>query len=332
MRLSRWFLNTINRGLGILGVRLCSKSEFDFLEFRPDAEEAIRRSEAIGARGADCAFFEYLQFRDAFLDRVGGATGLLSDYLEDPSVIAVLARETAGKYDDPIDHFISFYATVAESSRSQWSQDVFVWYISGGRRDGRYLEIGGADGVTHSNTLALRDCLGWTGALIEPHPIVFQNLKRFRGRTDRVINAAAGPLEGSEHAILIDAGQLSCIAERLGDDIHYSTRIAAAAQFEVEQIPFSKILQDVGPLDYLSLDVEGSELEMLNWVEWNKIEAPEIITIEHNWRASDQIAIRKFLAEKGYIECFSEFPWLTRGDYWFYLSGCDHVGLGPLNR
>ena len=37
-------------------------------------------------------------------------------------------------------------------------------------RPGAFLEIGGFDGLTYTNSLALEICLGWTGALIERNP------------------------------------------------------------------------------------------------------------------------------------------------------------------
>ncbi len=52
-------------------------------------------------------------------------------------------------------------------SQSQAGQESFVLQVLGGKRNGYYLEIGGHDGVTMSNTLILERNYGWSGLAIE---------------------------------------------------------------------------------------------------------------------------------------------------------------------
>ena len=62
---------------------------------------------------------------------------------------------------------------------SQHFQDFFIFrnFINQ-KCDGIFVEIGGNDGNTYSNTKFFEDNLGFTGMLIEPHPEQFKNMKK----------------------------------------------------------------------------------------------------------------------------------------------------------
>lgn len=51
-------------------------------------------------------------------------------------------------------------------------------------------------------------------------------------------------------------------------------------------------------IDYLSLDVEGHELQVLKGVDWSTVKI-NVMTVEGNEDADD---IRSFMKEKGYVE------------------------------
>ena len=51
--------------------------------------------------------------------------------------------------------FLEFFAINKWEAFSQLSQDLFVIYFTGGKKNGFFLEIGACDGFKLSNTLAL---------------------------------------------------------------------------------------------------------------------------------------------------------------------------------
>lgn len=51
---------------------------------------------------------------------------------------------------------------------SQAGQDFAIDQIMKNKREGTFLDVGGFDGVTGSNTFFLETNRGWTGALVEP--------------------------------------------------------------------------------------------------------------------------------------------------------------------
>ena len=56
-------------------------------------------------------------------------------------------------------------------------------------KGGVYVEAGANDGIRQSNTLALKEALGWSGILVEPSPKAFAALVRNQPG-DNLVNAA----------------------------------------------------------------------------------------------------------------------------------------------
>jgi hypothetical protein len=68
-------------------------------------------------------------------------------------------------------------------------------------------------------------------------------------------------------------------------------------------------------IDYLSIDTEGSELEILQRFNFNEY-IFNFITIEHNYRV-ERIALRDLLTQHGYIQILSQF---SRYEDWFLFE------------
>ena len=305
-----------NKLLHLTRLQISTAGEWERLERTVGAYRDQLQAINIGRSGASHLISEYIKHRKLLgLEEAGLKSDSNTPDLEQ---LVDVVKTQPSFIDDELNRFIRSFCEFASLSRSQWAQDGFVWHVTQGRRRGRYLEIGAADGVTHSNTLALRDFFGWSGILIEPHPEAFKKLQTNRGGSaDLLLNVAAGPPTAKPTIKLIDAGQLSCVDGQGGDDHHKTQRSATSRKFDVKQVPFETIISDVGPLDYLSLDVEGAELQMLTWIPWRKISPPKVITVEHNWRLNDQLEIVRLLTAEGYNQWFRGLDWVTRGDFWF---------------
>jgi len=221
------------------------------------------------------------------------------------------------KDDHKLVDFMQFYANLHATSHSQWSQDIWVLYESQGRDSGCYLEIGGADGFTHSNTSALEIYHGWTGTLVEPEKHQYRILQISR-KNNRLINNALSPTGKIESAILRSVGQLSTLMGHEGDDIHYHHRMLSRSFQQVQAIPLETILADT-MYDYFSFDIEGAELAVLESVDWNRVFKPRLLTIEHNARENEKDRLLNLFTGIGYVPCFLEHTWLLQGDIWLKL-------------
>ena len=117
---------------------------------------------------------------------------------------------------------------------------------------GTFVETGANDGITDSATLFFEKCLGWRGALIEPHPVFWTRLLR----TPRA--------HSTKRQAAVCARNGTAVIERkpwMGSTI----RPAGEVGLQVPCAPLSELLASVhalshaGRVDVLSLDVEGHE-------------------------------------------------------------------------
>ena len=88
------------------------------------------------------------------------------------------------------------------------------------------------------------------------------------------------------------------------------------ASYEIEAIKFEEIFRDFSSIpyiDFLSIDTEGSEVEILSSIDFSKYR-PNIICIEHNYIKSNRLYIKNFLRSKGYKIVYSG---ISLWDSWF---------------
>lgn len=220
--------------------------------------------------------------------------------------------------DTDLADFMTFYCEHSHITRSQWSQDIWVMYESHQLQSSLYLEIGGADGYTHSNTLSLEQSLGWSGTILEPEIDQYRRLCISRPN-NKLINAALSPTGVNCLIQLRSVGQLSSALGFEGDDIHKLERLRSQRIQHVPALPLQELLANEC-YHYFSLDIEGAEYNVLSSVDWSQVNKPRLITVEHNYNQAAIQNISLLLQENGYVRKFKSHDWLTQGDLWFALS------------
>lgn len=152
----------------------------------------------------------------------------------------------------------------ADPFASQAGQDRVVDGLFGGREGGTFLDVGGYDGVTGSNTLFLESRRGWRGALVEPVPL--QRARAERARKCPCLPYAVAAQDGWAEFIAVDRGftQMSGLAgsydPRLLAQVRADPRHAETL-VRVETRTLSRLLTESGlpHPDFVSLDIEGGE-------------------------------------------------------------------------
>jgi FkbM family methyltransferase len=175
---------------------------------------------------------------------------------------------------------------------SQIGQDKWITEtIFPGVEDGVFLDVGSGDGVTHSNTYVLEQ-KGWTGICVDPFPTSVET-RRCQVFREVVFSEAGRPMTFHK------AGEVSGLADT------HDTWKAVAEQGEAVTLT-TTTLGDVlarakAPrhIHYLSLDIEGAELEALRGVPWDTYTFGAM-TIEHNYEGRKRNDIQAFLEPKGY--------------------------------
>jgi FkbM family methyltransferase len=156
-----------------------------------------------------------------------------------------------------------------------WLMEVFPY-----KAGGTALEIGGYDGLTHSNTLALEET-GWDCTLIEAVPEFYEQMVANRPKA-KCINAA---VSGSEVAGLVEQfyvnGQYSGIISSMScacADEHWR-RDSPTIELICKRLPD---LVSTRHFDYISLDTEGSEEYILkDWFGYGG--TCDALTVEFNY-------------------------------------------------
>ena len=150
---------------------------------------------------------------------------------------------------------------------SQCGQDAFLDHnYFAGQRGGVYLDMGCNDGRSNSNTFYFAKYLNWYGKCFEADPSKFQQISRIAGRSDGVHGAISTTDGTADFGIVnVPDGGLSGLASTL--DLARGRSFGRIRAVSVPTVTPRTILRTyydkVTTLDYVSLDVEGHELETM---------------------------------------------------------------------
>jgi FkbM family methyltransferase len=200
-------------------------------------------------------------------------------------------------------------------SKAQLGQDMFVLAELGFKKDGYFVEFGATNGVDLNNTYLLEKEMGWKGILAEPARVWHDALKANRNchiSFDCIWSQSHEELEFNE----VNAAELSTINNFSGNDEHAKTR-ETGNTYNVYTISLLDLLKKYNApkeIDYLSIDTEGSEFDILNAFDFDAYKI-KVITCEHNFTPMRE-EIYKLLTSKGYKRKHTEF---SRFDDWYVL-------------
>lgn len=192
-------------------------------------------------------------------------------------------------------------------SKSQNYQDLFVLSELNMKNDGYFVEFGATNGVDFSNTYLLENKFGWKGILAEPSKFWHEKLRQ--NRPSAVIEEmCVWTVSGMQLSFNETVNkELSTIDTFSALDSHHELR-QNGKKYTVTTISLEDLLdKNNAPLfiDYLSIDTEGSEFEILNAFNFEKYSFG-VITCEHNFTPTRE-KIYKLLISKGYVRKFEKF-------------------------
>jgi len=188
----------------------------------------------------------------------------------------------------------------------QWQQEQKLWNpvlshidtLKGKGYTPFFVESGARDGEKHSNTLYLERSRGWQGLLVEPSNKEFPALTK-KNRKAWAFHGALSPTNGSMQLKFFDDGiGLSHAIGAVGTDEH----LARGSTMVTPAEPLITLLQRINPpvsaVDFWSLDIEGSEVPVLEATDFSQVEVG-VLLIEIR-KADDKI--REVMKAKGFRE------------------------------
>lgn len=201
--------------------------------------------------------------------------------------------------------------------KSQNLQDLIVLDLLNFKSEGTFIEAGACDGIINSNTYLLEKEFSWSGLLVEPLQNYYDKLIKNR---DSICKNYALYSSVSESAkfLMTDLNDLSTLRGHENNDIHNENRKKNKV-IEVKTRTLSKVLDDEifpSEIDFLSLDTEGSEFEILKSFNFNDYKV-KVICVEHNVNKNRSL-IQELLEKNNYKRII--FPIIEIDDFYIHNS------------
>jgi FkbM family methyltransferase len=159
-------------------------------------------------------------------------------------------------------------------------------------KPGYFVEVGANDPERWSQTFHL-ERVGWTGVLVEPQPHLAEELRQ--RRKARVFSVACSSPQnaGKTMTLHLAGGHTSLNPE------HFVFGMRREGTIEVPLATLDQILTEAGapaPLDFLSIDVEGHEIDVLAGFDIRRWR-PRLILLEDEVQS---LASQRYMLNKGY--------------------------------
>jgi len=227
--------------------------------------------------------------------------------------------DTMAKFDSTFLHAVqptdnAKILKLFEKSQSQIRQDLFVLHELDYKKNGFFVEFGATNGFDLNNTYLLESEFAWKGILAEPGRVWKNDLRKNRPNAiieERLIWKDSKSVLLFNETQMAEFSTIDLISNR---DAHRGHR-ENGAKYKVETISLNDMLEvHCAPLDidYLSIDTEGSEYEILRCLDFEKYSF-RVITCEHNYSKQRNL-IYKLLIKHGYKRKYEE---ISLFDDWY---------------
>lgn len=188
---------------------------------------------------------------------------------------------------------------------SQYKQDQFLnENFFKNKRNGIFVDIGAYDGIEGSNSYFFEKHLEWKGLCVEPIPSVFNKLIKNRNcfceqvaawkendiKKFKIIEGYSEMLSG-----LIDSYEDEH-KKRIDSEIKAFDQKSIEIEIQCIDINLLLLKYHLCNIDFLSIDTEGSEIEILKKLDFSKFKI-KYISVENNYKKPE---IREILKKANF--------------------------------
>ena len=177
----------------------------------------------------------------------------------------------------------NFYKSYSQFGEDLMLKSIFAYIFNMDLKNLKYVDIGANFPITISNTFNLYEN-GGSGILVEPNPsfLPLYSLERPR---DIVISAGIKFKDGADEALYYDFGYysigLNTFSEERKNEVEKQHKLVKTRKIPL--IDINDVFSKMEYIDFVSLDVEGVELEILKTIDFsNKKLRPKLFCVEAN--------------------------------------------------
>lgn len=187
------------------------------------------------------------------------------------------------------------------STYGQFGEDAIVQALLKFVRKGYYVDVGAYHPVLYSNTYALYR-RGWNGLAIDPNPHLHRVFSLMRPRDTHIVSAIAAKHASLEYHRFTDASYNTFDGTEAAKRMQ-TRALHALPPILVEAQPLRELIaqHNVSRIDFMNIDVEGMDIEILESHDWNI--PPRVIAIEDDsfdTREPQASAVWRYLDARGY--------------------------------
>jgi len=190
---------------------------------------------------------------------------------------------------------------------SQCGEDYILWQLFKDQPKGFYVDIGACDGLLYSNSYGF-DLAGWCGMCVEGHPHYFEQLQKNRPNAININSVVGNSDLDSIPFYASNIGALSTFSEsamkwfisRFARD-NPKWKILSLPMHTLQTI-FDNYIPKGTIIDFLSIDIEGNDLDALKGLDMNVKWKPRVIVAEVllDFDAQALNKLKNYLAGFGY--------------------------------
>ncbi len=182
---------------------------------------------------------------------------------------------------------------VTGGSYSQFGEDNLIWEYFERKTTGFFVEVGANDPKLLSQSWSLEE-QGWQGILIEPQSSCCVRLRQERKRSRVFQVACSAPGNKGKAVFYLSHDEARSTLEQHMND----TKVVYHNTEEVEVVTLDEVLSQAGnpKIDFLSIDVEGTELEVLQGFDLRRHQ-PGLILVEDDVHS---LILHRYLSSHAY--------------------------------
>lgn len=175
------------------------------------------------------------------------------------------------------DHFYGWHSRYY----AEYGEDSIVNCLIHYKREGIYVDVGAFHPKRLSSTYYFYKKQHWSGIIVEPNPVNCALFQKYRPR-DIIVNMGAAKTKSELTYYMFEDASQNTFSEEFKED-RVKEEMAVIDQKIIPVKPLSEILDENllkgQMIDYLNIDVEGLDLEVLQSNDWERFR-PSVITVE----------------------------------------------------